>query len=137
MNKIRNDVKYTIKALMYLYENKSSKTIKAEEIALAENIPINFLYTILRKLKKHNYIEITPGVKGGYKLGESINEATLLDLVSVISGEISIQNCCIKNKQCKRYNRCQIERELGRVEKIFKKELSRNKIIDLFKKGIK
>ena len=38
MNKIRNDVKYSIKALMYLYENKSSKTIKAEEIALVEDI---------------------------------------------------------------------------------------------------
>lgn len=137
MNKIRNDVTYTIKALMYLYENQQFKNIRAGEIAEKEDIPIDFLYTILRKLKKHNYIEITPGVKGGYKLGESINEATLLDLVSVISGEISIQNCCIKNKQCKRYNRCQIERELGRVEKIFKKELSRNKIIDLLKKGIK
>ncbi|EPZ61143.1 transcriptional regulator family protein [[Clostridium] sordellii ATCC 9714] len=51
MNKIRNDVTYTIKALMYLYENQQFKNIRAGEIAEKEDIPIDFLYTILRKLK--------------------------------------------------------------------------------------
>lgn len=133
MNKIRNDVKYSIKALMYLYENKSSKTIKAEEIALAENIPVNFLYTTLRKLKKHNYIETIPGVKGGYSLGSCINEVTLLDLVTILSGDIDLNNCCIKNNKCKRYNKCKIEKEFKRVENIYKKELSKKKLIDLLK----
>lgn len=132
MNKIRNDVTYTIKALTYLYENQQLKNIRAIEIAEAEDIPIKFLYTILRKLKKYDYIDITPGVNGGYKLKDNIKEATLLDIVTVISGDLLIKNCCIKNKNCKRYNRCKIKKEFDRVEKILKMSLSDKKIIDLF-----
>ena len=131
MNKIRNDVTYAIKALMYLYENQQFKNIKAEEISESEDIPINFLYTILRKLKTCNYIEVTSGVKGGYKLRDCINEITLLDLIIIISGDITMKNCYIKNKECNRYYKCKIEKEFKRVENILKKELSRNKLIDL------
>ena len=135
MKKIRNDVTYSIKALMYLYENKQSKNITALEISESEDIPINFLYTILRKLKDYDYIEITPGLRGGYKLGKSINKATLLDLISIITGNFIIKNCCIKDKQCKRYGKCPINQELVRIEILLKKELSKNKIIDLFKQN--
>lgn len=133
MNKIRNDVTYAIKALMYLYENQQFKTIKASEISESEDIPINFLYTILRKLKEFNYIEITPGIKGGYKLRDCINEITLLDLITIISGDLTMENCYIKNKKCNRYNECKIGKEFKRVENILKKELSENKLIDLLK----
>ena len=132
MHKIRNDVIYTIKALTYLHEYQQFKNIRAVEISKAEDIPINFLYTILRKLKDHDYIEITPGVRGGYKLKGNIKDATLLDIVIAISGDIIINNCCIKNQKCKRYNSCKIKKEFEIVEKVLKMSLSNKKIIDLF-----
>lgn len=132
MHKIRNDVTYTIKALIYLHERQGLKNIRALEISEAEDIPINFLYTILRKLKNHGYLEITPGSKGGYKVKDNLKDATLLDIVTIISGDIIIKNCSIKNKECKRCNECKIKKEFERIEKMLKMELSSKKIIELF-----
>ena len=131
--RIKNEIEYVMRILLYLTKYGENRIVPSNEISEAEDIPINFLYTILRKLKEFNYIEITPGVKGGYKLRDRVNEITLLDLITIISGDLTMENCYIKNKKCSRYNECKIGKEFKRVENILKKELSENKLIDLLK----
>jgi len=52
-------------------------------------MPERFLLQILRKLVSHGILESTRGVEGGYSLGRSPQEISLLDLIEALGGPLT------------------------------------------------
>lgn len=128
---IRKETQYAIKALCYLYEHKGNPAVTAKMISDSQEIPLNFLYPILRKLKNSKKINIVIGCNGGYKIeNENIS---LLDIIQIIEGDILITSCSKDVNFCKTLNSCLLFNEFKRVEAILKNELGEKNIFELIK----
>lgn len=130
--KLKKETQYAIKALKALYTNRDTKLLQAKEIAKLENIPIKFLYLILRKLKENNLIVIERGVSGGYMVTKEIDSITVYGLLKIMEGDISLSfyDSCEENNEL---NLCSVANTFVQIDKGIKIALDNIKLIDILK----
>jgi Rrf2 family protein len=63
--------------------------VKAEQIAAAQRIPVNFLENILAELKRAGIVEIRRGAAGGYLLARPPDEISLADVIRAVEGPLA------------------------------------------------
>jgi Rrf2 family protein len=63
--------------------------VKAEQIAVAQDIPLNFLLGILRELRNSHLVRSQRGRDGGYVLSRPATEITLADVIRAVDGPLA------------------------------------------------
>jgi len=63
--------------------------VKGEELADAQDIPLQFLEHILLELKHAGIVRARRGAKGGYWLARPADEVTIADVVRAVEGPIA------------------------------------------------
>ncbi len=126
MLKLSKRTEYALLAVKYIALKSGNSCVTAKEISTNYNIPYELLAKILQKLTKKNIIISYQGIKGGYSLIKNANDITLNEVISAVE-RIQITNCMKENgsnKDCARFDCCQIRNPLSKVqqeiEKIFK-----------------
>src|SRR4051794_23877760 len=64
-------------------------SVKAEDIADAQDIPLNFLLGILRELRNGQLVRSVRGREGGYLLSRPPAEIALADVIRVVDGPLA------------------------------------------------
>jgi Rrf2 family protein len=81
-------VDYAIRALAELAA-AGDGPIKAEQIATAQDIPINFLRDIMRELRRDRIVRSHRGPDGGFVLGRPAAEISLADIFRAVDGPLA------------------------------------------------
>lgn len=98
---------YAIRAVTHLAEQQgASKNMGVKEIAEALQVPQQFLAKILQQLAKHNMISSVKGPGGGFYLGDSNANVTLLDIVETIDGKQVLTTCILGKPSCSSEHPC-------------------------------
>ena len=63
--------------------------VKAEDIADAQDIPLNFLLGILRELRNGQLVRSVRGREGGYLLSRPPAQIALADVIRVVDGPLA------------------------------------------------
>ena len=63
--------------------------VKAERIADAQRIPVNFLENILAELKRAGIVESRRGAAGGYLLARPAEQISLADVIRAVEGPLA------------------------------------------------
>lgn len=79
---------YAVRAMAELAVNGEGAT-KAEQIAVAQDIPLNFLLGILRELRNSHLVRSQRGRDGGYTLGRPANEIAIADVIRAVDGPLA------------------------------------------------
>jgi Rrf2 family protein len=61
----------------------------AEQIAQAQDIPLNFLENILRDLRRAGIVESRRGQAGGYALARPAEEVSVADVIRAVEGPLA------------------------------------------------
>ena len=80
---------YAARAVLGLarhYQEKAS--IRADDLAVEQGIPVNYLVQILIELKSKQIVKSQRGKEGGYLLAKAPGEITFGDVLRSIHGEI-------------------------------------------------
>ena len=104
--------RYAIRAMQHLSDRYGQGPVRLAEIATAQNIPANFLTTILSELSRHGVVASRRGKDGGYWLGVPPVDVTYGDLVRVMRGSLALVPCasryahekcanCIEEGECR------------------------------------
>jgi Rrf2 family protein len=101
---------YAIRCVLYLSTQAQGEVIGRRAIALAMDIPNQFLGKIAQRLARAGILEITQGAKGGYQLTKPPAAITLLDVVEAVEGPISLNHCVIQPGSCPRSPQCAVHR---------------------------
>lgn len=80
---------YAIRALAELATAGDAEAVKAETIASAQDIPLNFLLGILRELRNGKLVRSVRGRDGGYQLGRPAGQIALADVIRVVDGPLA------------------------------------------------
>jgi Rrf2 family protein len=87
--RITAKVDYAVRAAVQLAAAEGSGPVKGEEIAGAQDIPINFLENILSLLRNAGLVMSRRGSDGGYWLAVPAERITVADIVRVIDGPLA------------------------------------------------
>lgn len=97
---------YAVRCTLYLSHLGEGVTASRKEIARFMDIPDQFLGKVAQQLAKAQIIEIIQGAKGGYRLLQSPDKLTMLDVVEAVIGEIFLNDCVIRPESCQRAPAC-------------------------------
>jgi Rrf2 family protein len=80
---------YAVRAAVELAAADDEKPVKAERIATAQGIPLNFLENILGELRHAGIVRSHRGAEGGFRLARAANEITIADVIRAVEGPLA------------------------------------------------
>lgn len=131
--KIKNEVDYVFRILLYLTKNGEGRVISSTEIAESSKISHLFSLRILKKLEQAGLLEIKKGAKGGYSLKVDPKTITLKTAIEAIEGKIIIKDCVSNPDACNLQiaGSCAVHRIFSVVERDFVEHLDKYNFQDI------
>ncbi len=80
---------YAVRAAVELAAADDEKPVKAERIATAQAIPLNFLENILGELRHAGIVRSHRGAEGGFRLAKPAAEITVADVLRAVEGPLA------------------------------------------------
>ncbi len=80
---------YAVRAVAELAAASGEKPMKAERIASAQGIPLNFLENILGELRHAGVVRSQRGAEGGFRLAKPAEEVTVADIIRAVEGPLA------------------------------------------------
>jgi Rrf2 family protein len=87
--RISAKVDYAVRAAAELASSTDGKPIKAERIATAQGIPLNFLENILGELRHSGIVRSQRGAEGGFMLAKPASEISVADIIRAVEGPLA------------------------------------------------
>ena len=82
-------VDYAVRAMTELAVAEPGRSVRAEDLAAAQDVPEFFLKSILRELRLGGLVTAHRGVDGGYRLARPPKEITVADIVRAVHGPLA------------------------------------------------
>jgi Rrf2 family protein len=87
--RISAKVDYAVRAAVELAAAPDERPIKAERIANAQGIPLNFLENILGELRHAGIVRSHRGADGGFRLAKRSQDVTVADIMRAVEGPLA------------------------------------------------
>jgi Rrf2 family protein len=87
--RISAKAEYAVRAAVELAAAADEKPVKAERIATAQEIPLNFLENILGELRHAGVVRSHRGAEGGFRLAKPADEVTIADVIRAVEGPLA------------------------------------------------
>jgi len=75
--------------MVELAATAGEKPVKAERLATAQDIPLNFLENILGELRHAGLVRSHRGAEGGFRLAKDPAEITVADVIRAVEGPLA------------------------------------------------
>ena len=80
---------YAVRAAVELAGHHDEKPVKAERIATAQEIPLNFLENILGELRHAGIVRSHRGADGGFRLAKPADQVSIADIIRAVEGPLA------------------------------------------------
>jgi Rrf2 family protein len=80
---------YAVRAAVELAAAADERPVKAERIATAQDIPLNFLENILSELRHSGIVRSHRGADGGFRLAKPADKVTVADIIRAVEGPLA------------------------------------------------
>ena len=80
---------YAVRAAVELAAAADERPVKAERIATAQQIPLNFLENILGELRHAGIVRSQRGADGGFRLAKPPHQLTVADVIRAVEGPLA------------------------------------------------
>src|SRR5881275_1685345 len=80
---------YAVRAAAELAAASDDRPVKAERIATAQDIPLNFLENILGELRHAGVVRSHRGAEGGFRLAKPADQVTIADIIRAVEGPLA------------------------------------------------
>jgi Rrf2 family protein len=80
---------YAVRAVIELAAAQDEKPVRAERVATAQDIPLNFLENILSELRHAGIVRSQRGPEGGFRLAKPADEVSIADVIRAVEGPLA------------------------------------------------
>ena len=104
--KISTKGRYGLRILLDLAVHDNGEPRLIRDIAESQQISEKYISRLIVDLRRAGMVRSIRGAKGGFKLARQPRELTVLDIVEVMEGPMSIVDCVRKPEKCSRFGNC-------------------------------
>jgi Rrf2 family protein len=122
---------YAVRAVLDLAHSYGHGRRKAREIAERMHIPQNYLSIILSEFVRAGLLVATAGKEGGYELARPPEEVSLLEVVELAEGPVSLDRCLLRGIPCGRSGYCAAHEAWGSAQAALAARLAKTTFRDL------
>ncbi len=109
--RITSSVEYASRLMVSLARSHGTAAVTGERLAIAENVPADYVNQLLWRLRRAGLVGSTRGVGGGYLLSRHPREITLGQVIRAVDGAV-FEGVCGKydagEKDCRHQAQCGI-----------------------------
>jgi Rrf2 family protein len=87
--RISAKVDYAVRAAAELAAAAGDRPVKAERVATAQGIPLNFLENIMGELRHAGIVRSQRGADGGFRLAKPASQITVADIIRAVEGPLA------------------------------------------------
>ena len=98
--------RYAVRAILDLAMNQDDKPVFIRQIAEREGLSERYLENLFLQLKRAGILESSKGRGGGFRLAKPPEEITILEIVEVVEGKISLVACVEDESVCENVDIC-------------------------------
>lgn len=80
---------YAVRAVVELAASPNDLPVKAERVATAQGIPLNFLENILGELRHAGVVRSQRGAEGGFRLAKPADQISVADVIRAVEGPLA------------------------------------------------
>lgn len=104
--KISTKGRYGVRILLDLALHDSAVPRQIRDIAISQQISEKYISRLIIALRRAKMIRSIRGAKGGYRISRNPESVTLLDIIEVMEGPLSIVDCVRSPGKCARSCDC-------------------------------
>ena len=104
--KISTRGRYALRILLDLARHQGDEPRMVSDICKRQNLSPKYAGRLILELRKARMVTSTRGAKGGYRISRDPKHITLLEILDIMEGGISIVDCALCPKKCKRSEKC-------------------------------
>ncbi len=97
---ISKEADYALRTILYLTRTTNGRPIATSAIADEQRIPPSFLTKIVSRLSSAGIVRTSRGPHGGVSLARPSHEISVLDVIEVIDGPITLNDCVSDPNRC-------------------------------------
>lgn len=105
---ITRQADYAVRAVLYLATLGESGRAPTGQIARKQRVPPSFLAKIVSQLSVAGVLHTSRGARGGVSLARPPQDISLLEVIEVIDGPISLNECVIDPNVCPYRDDCPV-----------------------------
>lgn len=99
--------RYALQVMVDLAQHDTGEFIPLKEIAARNEISLKYLESIMNTLKKGRMLESASGKGGGYRLTRKPGEYRVIDILTVIEGNLTPVSCMeLSGEKCDKSRKC-------------------------------
>lgn len=137
--KLSTKSRYGLRILVQIAIDKlNGKNLsQGREIAEKQDITDAYLEQIMIPLKQGGIVGTVRGCNGGYELRKSLQDITVLEVVELFEGRVSLAECSKGNTKCKRIDECSTTHVWDHLSQVIREEagkISLENIIEVYRK---
>lgn len=132
--KLSTRSRYGVRMMVDLADHDRGNPVFLKDIAKREEISEKYLSLIVIPLRSAGLIQSTRGAHGGYCLARKPEEITILDILSVLEGELCLVDCVGDERGCLRSSACPTRDVWGMLAKSIGDVLKSVSLADLLQK---
>ncbi len=104
--KISTKGRYGLRILLDLARHENGNPRLIRDIAESQQISEKYISRLIIDLRRAGMVRSIRGAKGGFRIAKNPKEVTLLDIVEVMEGPLSIVDCVRAPEKCPRNHGC-------------------------------
>ncbi len=122
---------YAFRSMRYLASQKEERWYSIQEIAEAENMPIQFLAKVMQHLTQAGLVHSACGKTGGYRLGKPAAQIMMADVLLAMEGPLNVNSCLMYPAECKFFDICKCHGVWEELQAAMMKVLQSHTIADV------
>lgn len=131
--KINTKVRYGLRAMIEIASDTNVLGVLQKEIADKQEIPLNYLDTIISGLRNAGLIVNTSGRSSGYLPAKKADRIFVYDIYRAFEPEIILVQCSCETNECSRSQLCPITDYWFTLNNLIKESMRSTSLSDLIK----
>ena len=127
---------YAYRALRFLASRKEERWFSIQEIAQAEEMPVQFLAKVMQHLTQAGLVHSACGKTGGYRLGRPAAQVKMADVFLAMEGPLSVNMCMMYPTDCKFVEHCKVHNVWQELQDAILNVMNRHTLEEILPTGV-
>jgi Rrf2 family protein len=114
MKLITRNTDYALRAICYIAKRKTVVTVA--ELVKTLSVPHSFMRKILQQLNRNKILKSYKGQLGGFKLNLLPQRISIIQIMRIFQGQVSLNECFLKKDICPNKIKCILRKKIRRIE---------------------